>query len=97
MNILRIEHKTLLLAAMLLTCGMASAQVVVKGTVYGGGKGIYSDQNTGLVTGNTKVVMNGGIVEHSLYGGGELGSVGTFTDFYTEATGAHVVGEPRTC
>ena len=97
MNILGIEHKTLLLTAMLFTSGMVSAQVVVKGTLYGGGKGIYSDQETGLVTGNTKVIMNGGIVERSLYGGGELGSVGTFTGFYDVATGAHVAGEPKTC
>ena len=97
MKVLGIEYKTLLLAAMLLTGGMASAQVVIKGTLYGGGKGIYSDQETGLVTGNTTVIMNGGIVERSLYGGGELGSVGTFTEFYTEATGAHVAGEPKTC
>ena len=97
MNILKSRIKAFLLLTMLLTGGMASAQVVIKGTVYGGGEGIHSDQQTGLVTGNTTVIMNGGIVERSLYGGGELGSVGTFTEFYTEPTGAHVVGEPKTC
>jgi hypothetical protein len=96
MNILK-SRKAFLLLTMLLTGGMASAQVVIKGTVYGGGEGIHSDQQTGLVTGNTKVILNGGIVERSLYGGGELGSVGTFTEFYDVATGAHVAGEPKTC
>ena len=96
MNILK-SRKVFLLLTMLLAGGMASAQVVIKGTVYGGGEGIHSDQQTGLVTGNTKVILNGGIVERSLYGGGELGSVGTFTEFYDVATGAHVAGEPKTC
>ena len=96
MNILKSRRKAFLLLTMLLAGGMASAQVVIKGTVYGGGEGIRSDQRTGLVTGNTKVILNGGIIERSLYGGGELGSVGTFTEFY-EATGAHVAGEPKTC
>ena len=97
MNILKSRRKAFLLLTMLLTGGMASAQVVIKGTVYGGGEGIHSDQRTGLVTGNTTVIMNGGVVERSLYGGGELGSVGTFTEFYDVATGAHVAGEPKTC
>lgn len=73
MNILGIERKTLLLAAMLLTCGVASAQVVVKGSVYGGGQGIETDEKSGLVTGNATVTMNGGIVERSIYGGGAFG------------------------
>ena len=96
MNILK-SRKAFLLLTILLTGGITSAQVVIKGTVYGGGEGIHSDQQTGLVTGNTKVILNGGIVERSLYGGGELGSVGTFTEFYDVATGAHVAGEPKTC
>ena len=69
----------------------------VNGSVYGGGMGLLDDEESGLVKGNATVIMTGGIVERSIYGGGELGSVGTFTDFYTVATGAHVVGEPRTC
>ena len=77
------KRKALLLLAMLLTGGVASAQVVVKGSVYGGGQGIETDEKSGLVTGNATVTMNGGTVERSIYGGGELGSVGTFTAFTT--------------
>ena len=69
----------------------------LKSCLYGGGKGSMDNVESGLVKGNTKVDVKGGIVEHSLYGGGELGSVGTFTEFYTVATGAHVAGEPKTC
>ena len=79
MNISGIKRKTLLLAAMLFASGVASAQVVVKGSVYGGGQGIETDEKSGLVTGNATVTMNGGTVERSIYGGGQLGSVGTFT------------------
>ena len=51
----------------------------LEGCVYGGGKGVATDENSGLVEGNTSVTMNGGTVQRSIYGGGELGSVGTFT------------------
>ena len=74
-----LKRKAILLLAMLLTGGVASAQVVVKGSVYGGGQGIETDEKSGLVTGNATVTMNGGTVERSIYGGGQLGSVGTFT------------------
>ena len=48
---------------LLLMCGMAKAQVVVKGNVYGGGE-------IGKVTVNTNVTMNGGTVRETVYGGG---------------------------
>ena len=83
MKTLKLKRNALLLLAMLLTGGVASAQVVVKGSVYGGGQGIETDETSGLVTGNATVTMNGGTVERSIYGGGELGSVGTFTAFTT--------------
>ena len=98
MNISGIERKTLLLAAMLLTCGVASAQVVVKGSVYGGGQGIKTDENAGLVTGNATVTMNGGTVERSIYGGGQLGSVGTFTEYtQVEYDNDLTVNVPKRC
>ena len=79
MKTLKLKRKALLLLAMLLTGGVASAQVVVKGSVYGGGQGIQTEERSGSVTGNATVTMNGGTVERSIYGGGQLGSVGTFT------------------
>lgn len=48
---------------LLLYCGMATAQVVVKGNVYGGGE-------IGKVTQDANVTMNGGTVNHTLFGGG---------------------------
>jgi hypothetical protein len=74
------KRRSFILLALLLTGGMASAQVVIKGNVYGGGKGTRDDVKHGLVTGNTSVTMNNGTVVQSLYGGGELGSVGDFSD-----------------
>ena len=38
MNVLKSRRKAFLLLAMLLTGGMASAQVTIKGNVYGGGE-----------------------------------------------------------
>ena len=49
-------------------------------TVYGGGKGYNEGKDFGSVKGNTEVNMTAGQVEQSIYGGGELASVGTFND-----------------
>ena len=128
MNVLKSRRKAFLLLAMLLTGGMASAQVTIKGNVYGGGelgdvsentnvkinggtigvleyshtgsdptvlpfdtvklvkggsvfggsKGSLTDATKGLVKGNTNVEIRGGHMFNNVYGGGELGSVGTF-------------------
>jgi len=51
----------------------------VESSVFGGGKGVESNETSGLVEGNTTVTMTGGVVERSIYGGGSLGSVGTFS------------------
>ena len=53
-----------LIAAMLLTGSIASAQVKVKGNVYGGGE-------LGKVTENAQVKINDGTMEGSVYGGGQ--------------------------
>ena len=55
--------KFFLLAAMLLTGGVASAQVVIKGNVYGGCE-------VGVVSKDATVTINHGTVEQSVYGGG---------------------------
>ena len=49
------------------------------GNVYGGGKGNLDYMEAGLVKGNTTVNISGGNVYHNVYGGGALGSVGTYS------------------
>ena len=49
------------------------------GNVYGGGKGMKEHTLAGLVKGNTNVTISGGNIYHNVYGGGALGSVGTFS------------------
>lgn len=74
------------------------ANSVIEGTVYGGGKGSDKNVNHGLVKGNTWVEMTGGQIHRSIYGGGELGSVGTFTEHYAaNEDPLHVAGEPKKC
>ena len=48
------------------------------GNVFGGGKGSLDYVEAGHITGNAKVTISGGDVYHNVYGGGALGSVGTF-------------------
>ena len=48
------------------------------GDVFGGGLGLASFAEAGIVKGNTGVTINGGTVKHNIYGGGKLGSVGTY-------------------
>ena len=75
----------------------------ITGTVYGAGKGTETTPEAAVVTGNTLVRMAGGHVSRSIYGGGELGSVGTFTDFYTDniwdadKKAMRFKDEPKTC
>ena len=68
------------------------------GFVFGGGKGNISDPLFANVKGNTHVTMSGGTVHNTLFGGGELASVGTFTLAETaDAANDIVVGEPISC
>jgi len=68
------------LAALLLVGGVATAQVKVDGSVYGGG-------NLAEVDGSTTVTVNqgGASVENDVYGGGALADVGTL------GTTSHIV------
>ena len=68
------------------------------GFVFGGGKGTLTDPLFANVKGNTHVTMSGGTVHNTLFGGGELASVGTFTLAETaDAVNDIVVGEPISC
>ena len=70
----------------------SGARYPSRGNVYGSGCGTdtykktvsevektYFDFNAGIVRGNTTVQIDGGHVVHNVYGGGAMGSVGTFT------------------
>ena len=58
---------------------------VIRGEVYGGGKGTDKQANgeysytAGRVYGNTNVTISNGTIYNKVYGGGSLASVGTFT------------------
>ena len=47
------------------------------GNVFGGGRGLSAFAEAGKVKGNTNVTISGGTTNGSVYGGGELGDVGT--------------------
>ena len=85
------------------------AEYPYRGNVYGGGCGTdtYTEGGktlynplAGLVKGNATVTMDGGRVARTIYGGGAMGSVGTFTyadaTYHTEHTDVPV-GKPYSC
>ncbi|MBR1784463.1 MAG: chitobiase/beta-hexosaminidase C-terminal domain-containing protein [Bacteroidales bacterium] len=55
----------------------AEAQVKVHGSVFGAGRGLESNKETALVSGDSKVEMSAGRVYQNVYGGGEMASVGS--------------------
>ena len=81
-----------------------------RGNVYGGGCGTdtyketdaqeitktYYNFNAGIVKGNTNVTIDGGHIVHNVYGGGAMGSVGTFT---SDADSSNDIqdGKPISC
>ena len=70
----------------------------ITGTVYGAGKGLADTPEAAIVEGNTLVNMAGGLISRSIYGGGELSSVGKFTAYYAAGEDSlHVEGEPKSC
>ncbi len=52
---------------------------VGSGYVFGGGRGLFEDENAGSVGVNTNVLMEGGHVLRCVYGGSEYGNVGATT------------------
>ena len=81
----------------------------MRGNVYGGGCGtdtyekieeqktkIFYNFNAGIVKGNTEVTIDGGHIVHNVYGGGAMGSVGTYT-FDTDKTNDIEDGMPISC
>ena len=80
-----------------------------RGNVYGGGCGTdtytknnkeYFNPTAGIVKGNTNVTMTGGHVVRAVYGGGSMGSVGTFTEADATYHTSHKdvpVGKPYEC
>ena len=76
----------------------AAKKNVYCGNVYGAGSGtdnymdgaVEKNNNlTGIVKGNTTVTIEGGWVMRSVYGGGEMGSVGTIENDTTDAAYKH--------
>ena len=69
-----------------------------KGFVFGGGSGTIQDPGYANVKGNTHVTISGGYVHNTVFGGGELASVGTFNLAASADTEKDiVVGEPVSC
>lgn len=72
----RVNHNTEV------TVGLASgtSTPVVKGNVFGAGKGLSTHGYSALVRGNSKVTIQGDAkVRQSVYGGGEIASVGKYS------------------
>ena len=57
----------------------------------------YFNRTAGIVRGNTTVTMDGGHVVRNIYGGGAMGSVGTFTRGGGDAYGDHVPASITAC
>ena len=85
------------------------ARYSTRGNVYGGGCGTdtfdrgegdnkktYYNFNAGIVLGNTQVDIDGGHIVHNVYGGGAMGTVGTYT---LDADGTNDIqdGMPISC
>ena len=70
------------LLAFLLARGVATAQVTIGGSVYGGG-----NKAAGIVTGTVNVEVKAGTVTHSVYGGGNLAEVSGATQVTIDSVG----------
>ena len=64
------------------------------GNIYGGGFGSSENVRIGIVKKNTEVIVKGGNVLHSIYGGGAYGSVGTY-NYASEDANAAITGRPE--
>ena len=70
------------------------------GFVFGGGKGFVGNYKLANVSKNSTVTMSNGYVHNTLFGGGEMASVGTFTyanQAYVDANPTFVLGEQNDC
>lgn len=68
-----------------------TSEPLIQGEVYGAGKGVSTHGYSALVRGNTDVTVQGDAkVKESVYGGGEIGSVGR----YNIATPADLAAHP---
>ena len=81
------------------------ARYSTRGNVYGGGCGTdtyskdgkkYYNFNAGIVMGNTQIDIDGGHIVHNVYGGGAMGTVGTYT-LDTDGTNDIQDGMPLSC
>ena len=81
------------------------ARYPYRGNVYGGGCGTdtyskdgkkYYNFNAGIVMGNTQIDIDGGHIVHNVYGGGAMGTVGTYT-LDTDGTNDIQDGMPLSC
>ena len=67
-------------------------RTVFRGNVYGGGRGVDPigvnrlSRSAGRVYGNTHVLMTGGWVRHSIFGGGSMASVGDYDTLTADGT-----------
>ena len=67
-------------------------RTVFRGNVYGGGRGVDPlgphnlSRTAGRVYGNTHVLMEGGWVRHSVFGGGSMASVGDYDTMTADGT-----------
>lgn len=66
-------------ACQILTTGTDTNGNPMEGNVFGGGKGVPGFDKAGRVKGNATLEISGGTIGGNVYGGGELGFVGTFT------------------
>lgn len=74
-----------------------TAGVTIDHDVFGAGKGVDANPETALVSGNTTIMMMGGEVKQSVYGGGELSQVGGNTNITVSGgtIGKPMEGETR--
>ena len=62
-----------------------SAKVTISGDVFGAGKGVTTDVDAAMVSGNSTIIMMGGSVKKSVYGGGQLSQLAGNTNITVSA------------
>ena len=88
----RVEKNTVVTIGLELEEGISAP--IIKGDVFGGGKGKDTHGYAALVRGNPTVIIQGDAkVEHSVYGGGEIASVARYNVPRTEAQVAAAIAQ----